>query len=319
MGVTTPKNTMPMTTRAVTKPMGRLAETDGRAFFAWTAPPGRRRRARRRERRRPRWRDRRPRYRECSSGRLRVLDDAPDERGHRIPRSAVYQWRSTAQANVGEGADRTQSHAGRALALGIIAAYVRINDARAPLLERGEEMIEHEAEGSVTAPHRRGEGIVQVCFIPPQHDVALQLRDMRTLRRRPAGVDGTARRIQREKAQIAAAQPLLDHPRCSTRVGNFQHQRNIGGRGMEHRRPRPGPGHFGPPVQPPPKKRHAAEFDPRRRQPVQATPQELRHTALIEARTDTIAHRTALGTAQETGPLLVREGAVGMGAIRTPG
>jgi len=180
-------------------------------------------------------------------------------------------------------------------------------------------MIEDEAEGSVTAPHRRGEGIVQVRFIPPQHDVALQLRDMRTLRRRPAGVDGAARRIQREKAQIAAAQPLLHHPGCSTRVGNFQHQRNIGERGMEHREPRPGPGHFGPPVQPPPKKSHAAELDPRRRQPVQATPQELRHTALIDGRADTIAHRTALGTAHDTRPLLVRESAVGIGAIRTPG
>ena len=70
-------------------------------------------------------------------------------------------------------------------------------------------MIEHEAEGSVTAPHRRGEGIVQVRFIPPQHDVALQLRDMRTLRRRPAGVDGAARRIQRRARSPETADAYL--------------------------------------------------------------------------------------------------------------
>src|SRR5262249_39455960 len=74
--------------------------------------------------------------------------------------------------------------------------------------EPHEEMIEHEAEGSVATAFGRGEGVVQVGLLPSQHDVALEFGHVRPHQGRPAGVDRPVVVVQGQEAQIAAAKTL---------------------------------------------------------------------------------------------------------------
>src|SRR5262252_10474514 len=99
-------------------------------------------------------------------------------------------------------------------------------------------MVEHEAESAVTAPLGRSEGVVQVCFVAFQDDVALELRDVSAQGRRPAGVNGNSGRIEGKKAEIAAAESLAHDLFGPARVGGAEYHRDVVERGLVHREPR---------------------------------------------------------------------------------